>query len=727
MSARKSGTYDITTHSDGHVETKLVVVQNGRGPQIEASLTLAADGTLASFRATGRHEMGTKVDETFSLAGERATWKSEEESGSRTVSGPTMYLPMATAPIARALLVQAALRNNGSVALLPSGKADAKLVTVSEATVKGERRQLSCYAITGLGLSTEFTWMNKDGSWFGSVSAWMSVVPEGWESVIEPLVKLQQKVERDLDAELAKTHAKRPPAAGVAYTNARVLDVAKKRWLADHTVVVVGDTITAVGPTRTTKPPAGAEVVDLEGKAILPGLIDMHAHLGRIDGVLNIASGVTTVRDVGNDPDELDDLKARFDAGTAVGPHVVRYGFVEGRGAKAAAAKVTAETVDEATAAVELYAKRGYEGIKIYNSVKTELVPHIAKLAHAKGMQVIGHIPVHMLAHEAVTAGYDGIEHINMLFLNFFATKDTDTRDTTRFTLVGEKAATLDLASKPVKDFFAQLKNSNTIIDPTLSAFEDLFVGVPGKLNPGIESTVARLPVQTARGFLVGGLPLTGDLHTKYRAGWDKILAMVKALHVAKIPVVLGTDHIGGVMLHHEMELFVRAGISAGDVLELATMTAARAIKLDAKIGSIAKGKRADLVIVDGDPLARITDIGFVVSTMRGGVVFPSAPLYRAVGVVPVEKAAVSACKPEERFDRPANNGSRFSDGLRGKTGPQVLASHGEPTWCKSPTLWRYTHPSGCSYERTIVSLWFTGAKVTRTTEVTFITGEHCL
>src|SRR5262249_39251208 len=160
-----------------------------------------------------------------------------------------------------------------------------------------------------------------------------------------------------------------------------------------------------------------------------PGLWDMHAHLGDADGVLDIASGVTTVRDVGNDPDKLDDFKKRFDAGTAVGPHVVRFGFIEGRNEKAAAAKVTAETDAEAKQAVETYAARGYDGIKIYNSVKPDLVPLLAKEAHARGMAVTGHIPVHMLANEAVQAGYDGIEHLNMLFLNFFATHQTDTRD----------------------------------------------------------------------------------------------------------------------------------------------------------------------------------------------------------------------------------------------------------------------------------------------------------
>ena len=265
-------------------------------------------------------------------------------------------------------------------------------------------------------------------------------------------------------------------------------------------------------------------------------------------------------------------------------------------------------------------------------------MPLIAKEAHARNMMVTGHIPVHMLANEAVRAGYDGIEHANMLFLNFFADHDTDTRTTKRFSLVGDKAASFDLGGKPVTDFFALLKDRHTVIDPTLGAFEGLLVGEQGKVIPGLENVVNRLPVQTQRGFLLGGLPLDGDKVKTYRASFDKMLEMVKRLYAAKIPVVVGTDHLAGLMLHHELALFVRAGLSPADALRADTIDAARAMKLDKKTGSIAKGKVADMVVIDGDPLAHIEDVAAVVNTIRGGVVFSSAPLYEAAGVRPSSK-----------------------------------------------------------------------------------------
>jgi hypothetical protein len=624
----------VTSAPDGSFSIVFDVLLNGRGPHVETTFRLAPDGTIASLSATGHHTMGTKIAEEFTLKGHHARWKSEEEHGERDLEGSAFYIPIGDMPEAYGLLTRALVKAGGTLPLLPSG--EAHLEKMGDATIKsgGQSRHIVGYAITGIDLTPTLVWMNDDGNWWGVVSEWFSVVPEGWQGAIDQLVKQQNAWTRARDAKLYTSHAHRPPSAGLAYTHARVLDVDAGRWRPEQTVVVVGDTIKSVGPSASAKIPAGAEVVDLGGKAMLPGLWDMHVHLGDADGVLNIASGVTTVRDVGNDPDKLDDYKTRYDEGRAIGPHVFRFGFIEGRNPKAASSKITAETESEAKAAVAEYARRGYDGIKIYNSVNPELVPVLAKEAHARGMLVTGHIPVHMLANEAVRAGYDGIEHINMLLLNFFATHETDTRDTTRFKLIGENAASFDFAGKPLREFIQLLKEHHTVIDPTIDAFEGLLCGEPGKIVPGLEPMAARLPVQIQRQFLVGGLPL-GDKAARYRQSFEKVLALVKRLVDDKITVVVGTDDLGGLALHHELALYVRAGISPAAALRMATLVPAQVLKRADRTGSIAPGKAADLVVVDGDPLARIADIGHVVSTMRSGTVFPSAPLYSAVGVKP--------------------------------------------------------------------------------------------
>ena len=632
-SGRPSGTFTTTTASDGTIRLEYAELQNGRGSKISATLALAPDWTLASYRASGTHLLGSPLSATFERTGDVARWDSPEERGQRQVAGPALFVPIGDLPIDW-LIVPAALKAGGVLPLLPGGEARVKQVAELDVAANGDTQHLVGYVIDGLGLEPRYTWFRPDGSWFGTAHLWTSVVPAGWETAVEPLLAKQDELERARDAKLAMLHATRP-VTGFALTNARVLDVEKGTWAQGQTVLVLGDTIKAVGPTGKVKIPAGVDTVAVDGLGVMPGLIDMHTHLTAADGLLDIAAGVTTVRDLGNDPDRLDDLKKRFDAGSAIGPHVVRLGFIEGRGVKAAGSKVTAETPDEAKAAVEEFAKRGYEGIKIYNSVRPELVPLLAADAHARGMFVSGHVPVHMRASEVIAAGYDGIEHINMLFLNFFATKETDTRDTTRFTLVGDKAADLALDSPQVRELFEQLRQKKTVVCPTLAAFEPMFVGVPGRVPAGLEDTVARLPLATARTFMLGGLPMPGATQQLYARSWDKLLAMVKALWEAKVHLVVGTDHINGIMLHHEMELFARAGIPTRDVIRMATLDAARAMKLDKKLGTIAPGKRADLVIVQGDPIADLKAMRHTVFTMRAGVLFKTEALYAAAGVKP--------------------------------------------------------------------------------------------
>jgi hypothetical protein len=247
-------------------------------------------------------------------------------------------------------------------------------------------------------------------------------------------------------------------------------------------------------------------------------------------------------------------------------------------------------------------------------------------------MTVTGHVPVHMLASEAVKAGYDGIEHINMLFLNFLADHDTDTRTTARFTLVGDKGGGLDLSSKPVKDFVALLRQDHTVIDPTFVTFETTFTAQQGKVVPGQQWVADRLPVQVRRSMLTGELPIEGKEDT-YAKAWQNQLHLAKVLTDAKVPVVAGTDTLAGLSLDRELQLFVSAGLTPAEALRDATIVPARAMRLEKKTGSIAAGKTADLAILDGDPLANIDDVRKVVSTVRAGVVYPSKELFETVGV----------------------------------------------------------------------------------------------
>jgi imidazolonepropionase-like amidohydrolase len=628
--------FSSTTRSpDGTVSLAWDMHDNGRGPGATATAQLAPDGTPASFEGHGHQEMNTQLDETFAISNGHATWKSTNEQGAKDVTGPAFFLPMSAVETDSLLLPVLLAAPDHTIALLPGGEAHAEQAGEITVTSGGQSKHLLAYAISRVGFTPYIVWTEDDKTFFGKAFPWYAELPDAWTSVADALVAKAQEILRGIDKQNAVRLAHPPPAAGVALVHARVLDVERGKWLADQTVVIVGDTIQSVGPSKTAKVPVGAETVDVGGKAIIPGLWDMHAHLGDEAGVLDIASGVTTVRDVGNIAVTLDDYKRRFDAGDAIGPHVYRAGFIEGRGPDASHLGIKVSTPEEAKAAVATYAQAGYEMIKIYNSVPVELVPLLTKEAHARGMGVTGHIPVHMLANEAVRAGYDGIEHINQVMLNFFADHDTDTRNTTRFSLVADKAAEFDPTSKVSKDFLALLRDHKTVLDPTYDAFEDLFLGRQGVVTPDVKWVYDRLPPQAQRGALVGGLPVDATKDATYRKSWDKIVSMLKVFRDAHITLVAGTDSIPGLMLHHELEIFVQGGLTPAEALRDATIVPARVMKADKKSGSIAAGKLADLVVIDGDPLANIADLTKTVTTYRSGVAYPAAALFQIVGVKP--------------------------------------------------------------------------------------------
>jgi imidazolonepropionase-like amidohydrolase len=234
-----------------------------------------------------------------------------------------------------------------------------------------------------------------------------------------------------------------------------------------------------------------------------------------------------------------------------------------------------------------------------------------------------------------VREGFDEIQHANFLFLNFL--DGVDTRTMERITAVGEHAGELDLKSKPVQDFLRLLKEKGTVSDPTVNLYEGMFAGRPGEVNPALAPVAARLPLPVRRSLLVGDVQRTPEMDARYRASFAAVLALVRALHDAGITIVAGTDFVAGFCLPRELEDYVAAGLSAPDALRAATLVPARVMHRDHDLGTIAPGKLADLILVDGDPAAHISDLRRVVLTIRGGVMFDAAKVFEAIGVKPAE------------------------------------------------------------------------------------------
>ena len=195
--------------------------------------------------------------------------------------------------------------------------------------------------------------------------------------------------------ELARSLAHKP-VKPLVFTHARLFDSETATSLSGQTVVITGNKITAVGEDGKVQVPAGAEVMDAGGKTLMPGLWDMHVHVQPNDGMLHIANGVTSVRDMANDTEELMKTRDRFDQGTEIGPRVIMAGFIDGRGPYQGPTKVFADNEEEARKDVDNYARLGYVQIKVYSSLKPELVPKIAEMAHGHGMRLSGHVPAGM-------------------------------------------------------------------------------------------------------------------------------------------------------------------------------------------------------------------------------------------------------------------------------------------------------------------------------------------
>lgn len=608
----------------------------GRGSKTTSRIRLDERGYPASLDITGHDYWKNPVEERFRREGARASWSNQSEKGETEVKGSAFYLSLNSAPQETELMAKALLASpDRRIALLPSGEARIEKITSAQAKAGERTREVHLYAVSGLGFTPAYVWLDNDRNLFAGLYGWSGLILEGWNDAVPALTKVQEEIAGKRYKDLAAKLTHKPKGGGLAFRNARLFDAETGTVKPGTTVVVAGNRIQAVGPDAEVKVPQGIEVIDARGRTLIPGLWDMHTHLGDDDGMFHLQAGVTTVRDLANDIDKLQELRRDWDAGVKVGPRVLMAGFIDGPGPYAGPTKVLVDTEEEALQAVDRYADLGYAQVKLYSSLDTKLVAPIIKRAHERGMRVSGHIPNGMSAEAAVRAGFDEIQHANFLALNFLDPTKIDTRTPARFTEVGERAAGLDLNSQPVKSFIALLKERGTVSDPTLVTFEGMYMGKAGELDPSLAAVADRFPPQVRRGLYAGGLNPPAEKAQRYRDSYRKMVDLVGALHKAGVTIVPGTDALAGFSLHRELELYAQAGIPAPDILRLATLGSARVMKKDKELGSIAPGKLADLVLVDGDPASRISDIRRVVLTVKDGVVFDPAEISRAVGMKP--------------------------------------------------------------------------------------------
>jgi imidazolonepropionase-like amidohydrolase len=632
LAGNRAGSAVTTAVSERERRFTFEFTDRGRGPSLVTRAVMDGKGLPVLLEITGHDYLKNKVSERYERSGRKAVWKNDSEQGERMVEGPVYYPPLNPPPQEAELLARALLRSpGGRLNLLPDGHE--QIETLGSLVVKKgkETQKVFLYALSGGGFQSSYVWLDEKGRLFASCD-WPSLIREGWEDKFPEISKAQEArvaAREKSQAERLAHHPKGP----LVLTGARLFDPASGAVHPGTTVVITGDRITAVGPDGQVAVPAGAETVAAQGRTLLPGLWDMHVHLSNLDGLLHLAAGVTSVRDLANDTDFLLDLRHRFDSGETLGPRVLMAGILDGPGPYAGPTKALVDKKEDALRWVDRYKELGYVQVKLYSSLNPALVPLIAEHAHGLGLRVSGHIPNGLKAEQAVQEGFDEIQHVNFLLLNFL--DGVDTRTPSRFIEVAKHAAELDLGSDQVRRFLALLKERGTTVDPTVNAFEGMFTARPGRIDPSLAEVADRLPPQVRRNLYSGGLPVPDGMDQRYRDSFRTMLAMVRALYDHGIPFVAGTDSLAGFGLHRELELYGEAGIPPVDILRAATLVPARIMKRDKDLGTIEPGKLADLILVDGRPDEKIGDIRRVGLTVKGGVVYDPAALYREIGVKP--------------------------------------------------------------------------------------------
>jgi hypothetical protein len=598
--------------------------------EIDEQNRFAADGSLQFLVIRGRTPHGDAA-ERYTVKDGAYTFTSPVDHGSGVAKPNLAYVAFGGTFDSLLVAIDAMLKSpSHSVDLLPSGSGSIVPLTTLEVSNGKEKRTLTAYAVTGFGLSPLPVWM--DGTSFFAMVP--DFIPMGWEKAGGALGKAQDdalaKQALALRRQIAKT-----PDGPIVFRDVKLYDSDAQLFRNAQTVVVKDGRIADVGPASKVRVPAGAKILDGTGKTLIPGLWDSHQHYDDdATGPLLLASGITSIRDPGNLPTESMARKKRIDDGELLGPRIVPSLLIDGPGPYAAEVGVIAHSLDEALADVNRAKNEGYFAIKLYGSIDPHWVQPMANLAHQLGLHVHGHLPHGMRPLDAVRAGYDEITHINFAMMQSMPQDVVEQSNTfVRVTGPGKYASDVDLQSTTMKDYLDELARRHIIIDPTLVTFEHSYVPDTGAYAPSDMPYVASLPPQFVRSLLTGAIEATPDLsRDRMRVSFAKLTALVEEFNKRHITILAGTDGPGFELIH-ELELYVQAGLSIEEALATATINPAKVYKLDRQTGSIAKGKLAELVLIDGDPAKQIGDLRQVELVMRDGKLMDAQELRTSLGI----------------------------------------------------------------------------------------------
>ncbi len=385
----------------------------------------------------------------------------------------------------------------------------------------------------------------------------------------------------------------------LAFTHVTLIDTSGAPPKLDMTVVIASDRITEVGKSGKVKIPRGARIVDATGKYLIPGLWDMHMHLSwtRASALpLLIANGVTGVRDMGGRLAEIDEWRTKIASGLLVGPRIVRAG-PQLNGQKFNPYQIVAANPDETRGIVRALKEAGVDFIKVHRRLSRDCYFAAIDEAKRQGLTLVGHIPMTVTPEEASDAGQATIEHVETLFEGTFsaALKQQKLSDAVRLWRADE-------ADK----LFARFVRNHTVVTPTLAAWRWFIAFSDPSLPPDPRSRYVALSVKKA--FPRPSKTSAEEL-TELKQRFAEFREVVRQLNRSGVTLIAGTDTAAtapGFTLHDELAVLVEAGLTPLQALQAATLTPAKVLNKANDFGTIESGKKADLVLLDGNPLEDI-------------------------------------------------------------------------------------------------------------------------
>jgi imidazolonepropionase-like amidohydrolase len=412
----------------------------------------------------------------------------------------------------------------------------------------------------------------------------------------------------------------RPQTRALVITRVNVVDVVTGRIVPNRTVTIGGSTITGV--TQGGAPPAGALVVDGQGRFLIPGLWDMHAHMeaaGEPWLQLYVANGVTAIRDMGSELELILKMREATASGRVLGPRIFAAGPILDDAPGNWPFRMRVKTAEDGRAAVRLLKRRGVDLIKVHDHTPRDAFFAIADEARRQSLPLAGHVPFGLTVEQVVDAGQRDIEHLS------------------NQTLWKPCSGGAAYRPEPCRPFFEMLARRAVWQTPTLVAMSELMtIGTPAS---AVSADHLAYATKAVRAMWAGnqGAFAKPDVIRAMRVDAEVGAAVTSDMAKAGVGILTGCDSmIAGFCVHDELAAMVRGGMPPLAALQTATLNPSRYFDLQQRAGSVASGQWADLVLLDANPLVDITNVGRIRAVVVRGRLLDRTALDKVLAQVKI-------------------------------------------------------------------------------------------